>query len=80
MGGNASYIVWNITNVHIIDEKISKVFTLFNGLFGVLINNAGVQPLEFFSNVSEAKWDKVYNTNSKGLFFDTICLQYLDKV
>jgi NAD(P)-dependent dehydrogenase (short-subunit alcohol dehydrogenase family) len=37
----------------------------------VLINNAGVNLIDWLPNFSEAKWDEVMDTNAKGIFLMT---------
>lgn len=44
----------------------------------VLINNAGVNIINWLENFSEADWDKVMDTNAKGIFKMTqACLPFL---
>ncbi len=45
-----------------------KEFTR-KGRIDILINNAGVYPREKLLEVSEEQWDKIFDTNLKGLFF-----------
>lgn len=64
-------LVWDISLIKEIDTKIEIVEELLEGEIDFLINNAGVLDDNHFPNVKEEIWDKVYSTNSKGLFFLT---------
>lgn len=64
-------LTWNIDRVQDIEEKIRITENLLGGSIDVLINNAGIIDVGSFPNVSEEIWDKIYTTNSKGLFFLT---------
>ena len=63
----ASYLVWDITDSSIVDDKIKYCDHLLNGI-DVVVNNAGVEPREFFPDVTAEEWDRVYETNSRGTF------------
>ena len=39
------------------------------GRLDVLVNNAGIYPFSKALDISEEMWDKVYNVNTKGVFF-----------
>lgn len=75
----AHYIVWDITNMENYEDKFNECLEIFGGEIDVLINNAGVQPKEFFPNVSWNEWERIYNTNSRGTFFmsEFICKQWI---
>lgn len=62
---------WDITQISEIEEGIIKCKELFLGDIDVLVNNAGIVNGIQFPNVTENIWDKIYTTNSKGLFFLT---------
>lgn len=51
------------------------------GGIDILINNAGIQPSEFFPNVSENEWDKIYAINSKAVFLisQAMCKRWIDE-
>lgn len=65
------YLVWDIGNINIIDDRIAETKKLLGGDIDVLVNNAGILSPVMFPNVTEKIWDKVYSINSKGLFFLT---------
>ncbi len=74
------FVVWDISNISILEEKLSECRILLGEDVDVLINNAGISPSEFFPNVSEKEWDRVYDVNSKGTFFvsEYMCKYWLD--
>lgn len=59
---------WDISNISEIKDKLQLTNSMLGGI-DCLINNAGVHSAKSFLNVSEEEWDRVYQTNSKGLFF-----------
>lgn len=64
-------LVWDVSKIAEIESGIEKAKLLLDGDIDVLINNAGVIDTIQFPNVTEEIWDKIYATNSKGLFFLT---------
>ncbi|NLE04681.1 MAG: SDR family oxidoreductase [Crenarchaeota archaeon] len=72
-------LVWDVSDILKIDENIVKTEILLEGEIDILENNAGVLSGIQFPNVSEEIWDKIYATNSKGLFFLTqsFCDQWM---
>lgn len=78
---NLKYIVWDISNIQEIDEKIKKAKSMFNEEIDILVNNAGILDTTNFLEVTEKTWDSVYATNSKGLYFITqsICNSWIKK-
>lgn len=75
------YIQWDITDISSLEIKINETRQLLNGDIDCLVNNAGVQPHKFFPEVDETEWNKIYDTNSKGMFFLTqeICKKWLNQ-
>ena len=75
------YLVWDIKDTDDLNGKLNRVIDLAGGRIDCLVNNAGIQPKEFFPNVSEKEWEEIYNTNSKGAFFlsQEICKRWLNK-
>jgi 3-oxoacyl-[acyl-carrier protein] reductase len=64
------YVVWDVQDVDNMKTNLLKAINLFeNRRIDILINNAGVGPSKYFPQVDEKEWDRIYNTNSKGLFF-----------
>lgn len=64
-------LVWDVSNISQIEEGIEKANYLLEGNIDILVNNAGIVNGVNFPNVTEEIWDKIYKTNSKGLFFLT---------
>jgi len=64
-----TYFVWDISKTVEIPQKIKQLVVREGQKIDVLINNAGLQPKEFFPNVTEEEWNRIYNVNSKGTFF-----------
>ncbi|SBV95763.1 SDR family NAD(P)-dependent oxidoreductase [uncultured Dysgonomonas sp.] len=64
-------LTWDISQIANMEEGILKTKELLNNDIDILVNNAGIVNSIQFPNVTEEVWDKVYATNSKGLFFLT---------
>ena len=71
IGERAFYISWNVSEVELVQKKLEDAKKILGGSIDILVNNAGVAPSKFWGNVDESEWDKVYNTNLKGMFFLT---------
>ena len=66
---HSQYLVWDIGDVAKTETNVRRCFELLNGRIDVVINNAGVQPKEFFPEVTSDEWDRIYDINSRGTFF-----------
>lgn len=66
---NLKTIVWDASDISIIESKLNECFGFFDGDIDIVINNAGVVNVVQFPNVLEETWDSIYKTNHKGLFF-----------
>ena len=64
-------LVWDVGDISILDNKLTEASSLLGDKINILINNAGILMSEPFLAVTDEVWDKVYSTNSKGLFFIT---------
>lgn len=75
---NTYYMVWDISATEKNSDNVDKCIKEF-GDIDILINNAAVGPKEFFPDVTEKEWDRIYDTNSKGTFFLTeeICKRWM---
>lgn len=67
-GDNIKYLVWDLCDYSIAKRKMQDANLIF-GQINVAINNAGVWTPSNWDNINEEEWDKVLNTNLKGLFF-----------
>jgi len=65
--------VQDISSINQMVETVTKEF----GRIDILINNAGVGITKFALEVTEEEWDKVVDTNLKGVFF---CAQAVARV
>mgnify|MGYP000882741154 CR=1 FL=1 len=64
-------LVWDISIVSEIVDNLNNALEMLDGEIDILVNNAGVMNGIQFPNVTEEIWNKIYDTNSKGLFFLT---------
>jgi 3-oxoacyl-[acyl-carrier protein] reductase len=64
-----SYFIWDISQIEEISQKIRQLIKKAGKQIDVLVNNAGSQPNEFFPDVTEQEWNRIYDVNSKGTFF-----------
>lgn len=62
------YIVWDLCDVSIAKQKMAETNAIF-GTINVAVNNAGVWTPLKWNAIDENEWDKVLDTNLKGLFF-----------
>lgn len=62
------YIVWDITDVTIAQDKLEEAVTIF-GRIDIFVNNAGVFKYENWNQFDEKTYDSIVDTNAKGLFF-----------
>lgn len=68
---NLKYVVWDISDIKSLNEKLQEATELLGGDIDILVNNAGIIGSTNFPNISEETWDRVYSINSKGLYFLT---------
>lgn len=68
LGNNASYLVWDLCDVDIAKKKMEEANAIY-GSINVAINNAGVWTPKKWNDIDEVEWNKVLDTNLKGLFF-----------
>lgn len=62
-------IEWDVSDVKILSSKMDEAEALMGGTIDILVNNAGILPEQNFHTITEADWDKIYSTNSKGTYF-----------
>jgi len=71
IGTNGSYIVWDVSDLSLVAKKLYEASGILGGNVDILVNNAGLAPSKFWGDVDEIEWDRIYNTNLKGMFFLT---------
>ncbi|KAB2336234.1 3-oxoacyl-ACP reductase FabG [Cytobacillus depressus] len=76
MGRKSIALSVDVQDISSINQMVKTVKEKF-GRIDILINNAGVGITKFALEVTEAEWDKVVDTNLKGVFF---CAQAVAKV
>ena len=74
-GGKALPIRTDVTNAEDVNAMASEVLNAF-GRVDVLVNNAGINTVKPFLELTEKEWDAVLDTNLKGCFY---CCQALGK-
>ncbi len=57
----------NISNYNQVNETARIILSEFNNIYA-LINNAGVAKTALFTDISEQDYDKIFDTNVKGVF------------
>ncbi|MGA2963184.1 MAG: glucose 1-dehydrogenase [Candidatus Korobacteraceae bacterium] len=67
-GGRAIGLCCDVTSVKSIDEMVEKVMAHY-GKIDILLNNAGMNIRKPIVEVQEEDWDRVIDTNLKGVFF-----------
>ena len=65
---NIKYLVWDLCDVSIAKAKMDEANSIW-GNINVAINNAGVWTPKNWKDIDEKEWDKIIDTNLKGLFF-----------
>ncbi len=68
-GAEAVAVPLDVTELASIAACVESGFAAFNGRIDVLVNNAGLNVPQMAFDVTEDAWDKVLDTNLKGLFF-----------
>lgn len=74
-GFNAVAIPTDVSSMSSVTSLVSKVVSDF-GKIDILVNNAGVIVRKPAEEISEEEWDRIMNTNLKGMFF---CCQLVGK-
>lgn len=65
---NIQYLVWDLCDYSNAKTKLSEVNSIF-GPIDIAVNNAGVWTSKKWYDIDELEWDRIMNTNIKGLFF-----------
>lgn len=66
-GGQALALVADLRRAKQIERMMKELDTTY-GAPDILVNNAGVYPNSLIVDMSEAEWDRVWDTNMKGMF------------
>ena len=66
VGGNASYVVADVTKTEDVDAMIEAVKNRF-GKLDILVNNAGWSPIGYIEEVDLATYDKCFDVNVRGV-------------
>lgn len=61
---------WDISDVSIVEEKMRQVVEKM-GRIDLLVNNAGVFTPKTFFEIDEKEWNRIFDSNLKGLYFVT---------
>ncbi|MBI4285348.1 MAG: SDR family oxidoreductase [Chloroflexi bacterium] len=70
-GGQAIFVRTDVSKAAEAENLVKETVKAF-GKLDVLCNNAGIEQAQMpFDNIDEAIWDRVYNTNVKGVFLLT---------
>lgn len=67
-GGSAEAVQLNVTKPEMVNERFGEIAAKY-GHLDILINNAGVEDINDFVNVTEAQFDKIMGVNLRGAFF-----------
>jgi 2-deoxy-D-gluconate 3-dehydrogenase len=67
-GGKVQFIKADAGSVADAERVVQSTVEAF-GRLDVLVNSAGIYPFSKALKISEEMWDKVYNVNTKGVFF-----------
>jgi 2-deoxy-D-gluconate 3-dehydrogenase len=76
MGREALVLALEVTSLDSIEAMVQAALARF-GRIDILVNNAGINIPEPAEEVTEEHWDRVLDTNLKGLFF---CAQRVGRV
>lgn len=61
-------LVWDISNTSLATSKYQEASSFF-GPIDIAVNNAGVWMPQSWKDITSDEWDKIVDTNLKGLFF-----------
>lgn len=61
----------DVRDFHSLHRAASKARAQFDNKIDVLVNCAGVNHIEFIPQLAEGDWDRIMDTNAKGIFLAT---------
>jgi 3-oxoacyl-[acyl-carrier protein] reductase len=67
-GGAADFVLVDVTNQASCQAAVAAVTEKY-GCVDILISNAGIYPQAFLHELTEAKWDEIFQINVKGMLF-----------
>ena len=70
--GFTGFMIWDVSNISIIQNKIKECELIFGQKIDILVNNAGIfrpTPMNKLLDIDEKHWDEVMDINLKGTFF-----------
>lgn len=71
IGGETKYIILNLNDISIVNEKIDEASKIF-GKIDILVNSAGIHSTKMISDfldVTEEEYDSIMGINLKGTYF-----------
>ena len=78
-GGSAVFFQADVTRLDDLESLASAVAGLYGGI-DILCANAGIFPSCKLDEMTEARWDQVFDVNLKGMYFSVrACLPWLKK-
>jgi 3-oxoacyl-[acyl-carrier protein] reductase len=69
-GGKAKALPADIRYANQVQVMVDEMVASFGGI-NILVNNAGIYPNNLIVNMPEEEWDRVWDTNVKGMFLVT---------
>ncbi len=70
LGKGAKYLILNLQDVSLFDEKVGEAVSLFpDNKIDILVNSAGRINRKDFFHTDETEWDSVMSVNLKGTYF-----------
>ena len=59
-------------------KEVEKSKNIIKDDIDIIINNAGISQIKMFQDITEEDWDRIFNTNIKGMYNVIKC--YMDKM
>jgi 3-oxoacyl-[acyl-carrier protein] reductase len=67
LGGHGRAFIGDVRSSGRVGEIVNEVINAFQNI-DILVNNAGIYPNNLVIEMSEEEWDRVWDTNVKGMF------------
>lgn len=65
------HLQWDIADISMYKSKCREAIDLLDGHIDCLVNSAGMTSQANISDCTSELWDRIFNTNLKGLYFVT---------